>query len=542
MDERQQRRERIQIIRRIEPVTHELKIVKCISISASILFGIFGLSFAILAKKKTKEMRGEFMNVIDNWRMPFLFDITTVSSSSYCPDNYSRIDIGRWPGSFEGCDCTVANSYLAWNYDVDMTLERGSCNYNQTRSGCKGVREIPEKYLNVWKNNTVICGLIYQGMSFDYVSDRYDDDVGCKQGTIQCGLNQTHSVCLPEWIGKCPISKISLSVGSSTAASTSLNRRALQAPPESLQKIVFQTEVNTSMPIVEFRTSYDQVCYDNRMMNTIEQLSGYILIDEDDRDTCEKHDSRFTKIDTYKEASFLEANGIPFQKLPIFGANLMRIDPPISLFTRETIIWHMTCRTHISTIISHENSVEDIKSYTKSLLIYTVINFIILSIFYPVLETYFICSSDETTGIGFFHMKTKHKFYLVIVGAIGWISKVFQIIYFYLVMIRAEKVMDFFTTIANLKCSDQLTNETFFSIDETIREVAYKRCKEGLYVEVFFVLVNVVVLLREIVLELVLKNSQEAVDIENRIVEMREREEAERDRLNRSQNNEMIGA
>ena len=63
-------------------------------------------------------------------------------------------------------------------------------------------------------------------------------------------------------------------------------------------------------------------------------------------------------------------------------------------------------------------------------------------------------------------------------------------------------VTDFLAGIAALNCSDELKNGIFSHLSKILKEVACAHNRQGFYIEMFFVAVNVLAVMREVVLEL----------------------------------------
>lgn len=530
MNQQRNRDQRIVAIRDIEPLDRQLKYVKVVSVCASLLFGIFGLIFAVMARTEINRAKVDFVNIIENWNSPFLFNLTAVADPINCPGNSTAITLGMWPGTKDGCDCRFISSFMAHLYEIySYRLSQGSCSYNESRAGCYDIGSTPQTEFKRWKSFASFCGYSYRGINFASISDKFENDVDCLNGSIKCGVNLTHSVCLPSWVKECPISEIRLPQSRILQQLNGLN----------VQPTVLR---NTSLPLVEFRTGWNNICYDNDQIRYPSKLSSYVLFSSGAVEECVKIDDRFKPVDTISHMSLLDLNYVPFRTLPIFREDIQISNPTQTLFTRNLIHWDLTCRIHLDSVIGHTNDVRMVASYQDSLLAATIVNFIFLTLLYPCLEVCLIILPNRNQGgivrpFGILNLPSRQKWCMIVVGVIGWLSKIGQIIFFYLTMRLSSTVMDFFSLIASLKCSDKLTNDTFDHVDKILREDAYEHNKQGLYIELFFVAINVLAMVREAVLELTLKNRfdiLEAQNAERNIIEL-QRDNDQDDRITERQ-------
>ena len=76
-------------------------------------------------------------------------------------------------------------------------------------------------------------------------------------------------------------------------------------------------------------------------------------------------------------------------------------------------------------------------------------------------------------------------------------------------------VTDFLAGIAALNCSDELKNGIFSHLSKILKEDACAHNRQGFYIEMFFVAVNVLAVMREVVLELALRNKYRILDAQS---------------------------
>ena len=499
---------RVIAARDIDPIESQLKIIKSISMCAGILFGIFGLVFALLARTEIQKAKTNFLNVVENWESPYIFDLNLVPEGGPCPSNQSMLNFGSWPGTHYGCDCRGINWFLANMYEVhSRSLSSGSCSYNESMAGCVDVYPTEARDLNMWRGGHVFCAKTYKDINFASTADKFEDDKDCYADTIKCGINNTHSICLPKWVGTCPISSVRI------------QKRLLQAADGSSNVLTLGR--NGSLPLVELRAAWQSVCFDNDVMRYPESLANYPLLNGYQRAECEDTDHRFKQFDSLDEQSILENNRVPYRSLPIFRNNLVSINPQMTMFFRNLLNWNLDCRIHLETVVGHQEDIVMVSSYQNHLIFYTVVNFIFLTILYPCLEMFLIILPDNPAiarrprAFGILGLPKNQAYCMITVSVIGWLSKIGQFVYFYLTMQVSAGVMDFFAGIAALNCSDELTNGTFSHLSKILKEDAYAHNREGFYIEMFFVAVNVLAVMREVVLELALRNKYRILDAQS---------------------------
>ena len=494
----------------------QLKVYKGVSVVASILFGIAGLIFAWLARYKLRKAKVDFVNVIENWQTPFYFDIVVNPANQSCPGNFSDIILSEWPGTGPGCDCRNTNFFLAGMYRVARNFKAQRCTYNMTMAGCDKISPIPTKKMYNWKGEKKFCGQTYKGIDFSTISDKFENDIDCLPRTIKCGVNKTHSICLPDWLKSCPISDIVLTPISRLLEASVPNNRILQTTQNG-QNFLLQVKKNTSMPLVEMRVSFEKVCFDNDLVHYPPDLASYSLFKEEKRGDCEETDPRFARIDSLDEKSFLTINKVPFQTLPIFREDLDRLNPKMDLFFRHLIPWKIDCQLHMGKLISHQSDVIEVSINQNKMVIATVVTFIFLTVIFPIVQTCILCKThaDERGRIrpfGLLEQSSGSKTILAISGAVGWLAKLVQIYYFYRIMIQSGQVKDFFSEIAAMNCSDELTNQSFRHISETLERDAYTHNRNGFWIEVFFIVVNVISAVREMTIERLMQNNWNVID------------------------------
>lgn len=516
MNQPRNRDNRVIAIRDIEPLDRQLKWVKVLSLCTSVFFGIFGLVFAVMARTEIHKAKVDFVNIMENWNAPFIFNISTAPGGNSCPGNSTALILGTWPGTSDGCDCRNISPFMAHVYEVySYTLDSGRCSYNESRAGCLDIPSTSPMDLYRWKDSVKYCASTYQNMSFSSTADKFENDKDCLPNTIKCGVNNSHSVCLPNWVKDCPISAINFP-----------NKRVLQSTSSSATNVVVSR--NTSLPLVELRSGWQNICYDNDLVRYPSSQAKYTLFSSSSVGECSQLDERFVPLDTINQRSFFDNNFVQYRRLPILRENIESSNFPLTLFSRTLIHWDLTCRVHLDTVIGHTDDVQKVAGYQDSLLICTIINFIFLTLLYPCLEVCFVILPNRNRDgrmrpFGILNLPGGEKWCLICVATVGWLSKIGQILFFYLTMKVSGAVMEFFSYIASLKCSDDLTNATFDHVDKIMREDAYSHNKQGLYVELFFVGINILAVIRETVLELTLKNrfdTLEAQNAENQIIEM----------------------
>lgn len=514
----------------IDPLDKQLKIMKTLSIVAGMVFSIIGLCFSVYTRRQIKNANTDLYNVISNWQQRFIFDLEAVPSTQPCSGNKSEVYLSYWPGTGYGCNCLDTSRFMREMYDVTRDLHSGSCSYNKSMAGCKNVMPTPAKPMHVWRGGQKYCATTYKGISFIDIADRFEDDKDCLPGTIKCGKSAESVICLPEWVKECPVSEVRLSrrvLEQEISEQDSSDKAMMESEIENqrrnlqFQQIPMQLIRNTTLPLVEMRIGYQGVCFDNSITRYPDSLSDYKLMSDSRRDFCSDLDKRFKRIDSFEERSLLVANSIPYQTLPLFREKVDTINPLMDLFTRSAIQWNLNCKLHLGTVVDNSAEVASVAKYQDFLLFFTIVNFVLLTIILPTVQLCVLFNTRfDSRGItlpfGILNQESNCRCFLITIISIGWVAKFGQVLLFYLTMKVSERVMDHFHMIAEMNCSDEVTNGTFRQLDTAMRDHAYRHNKNGLIVEIVVIVANLISALREIILEVQLKNRMDAMAVQER--------------------------
>ena len=186
-------------------------VVKSIYLLIMVIYAIYGMVMAILAYIEFSDITAGFGNIIDNWRQDVVTNVQTISDSS-CPSNFEPLETFIWPGIAQGCDCTVesgANQTSLKNFNLTSSLEKGKCDSNQTKVGCRDVSSISRKTLSLWKDGRQTCIQREKGIDFIEQAENMQDNGECRSGGKLCGASPSDpkfGVCIDS-SKECPYTK-----------------------------------------------------------------------------------------------------------------------------------------------------------------------------------------------------------------------------------------------------------------------------------------------------------------------------------------------
>ena len=180
----------------------------CCGLLGSLACLISSLVFAVSSRNGCDELKNGFSDLVDSWDVDRIYDITTSNSSALAADYYVSGWNGLWPGTVQGCYCTISNT----KRKVSKGLKSRECNNNETIVGCTDVPSSPRKDLNVWKNNQRLYVIRVKGTSFLDTYLKIDNQGNCASSDFtNCGdkTSKSRGACLPSKYGRCLLTDIS---------------------------------------------------------------------------------------------------------------------------------------------------------------------------------------------------------------------------------------------------------------------------------------------------------------------------------------------
>jgi hypothetical protein len=114
--------------------------------------------------------------MIKNWKSDFITDIV-FSSTSSCPSSFEESYIGKWEGTYHGCDCL--GIYCHRRGVSSNTLSLGVCNYNETLCGCSNVSSRPSAKLILVPAQDMICIKRKIGWNFESLNVLMNENGEC---------------------------------------------------------------------------------------------------------------------------------------------------------------------------------------------------------------------------------------------------------------------------------------------------------------------------------------------------------------------------
>ena len=249
--------------------------------------------FAVSSRNGCDELKNGFSDLVDSWDVDRIYDITTSNSSALAADYYVSGWNGLWPGTVQGCYCTISNT----KRKVSKGLKSRECNNNETIVGCTDVPSSPRRDLNVWKNNQRLYVIRVKGTSFLDTYLKIDNQGNCVSSDFtNCGdkTSKSRGACLPSKYGKCTLTDIS------DTSKTGYNITSLSSFN------LYTSNSKSFNPVTEAYIRHDHLCFIRSQMPLSPGRSKYKLLNGD-YENCNEDKSAFS-VGSMKESEFYDLN------------------------------------------------------------------------------------------------------------------------------------------------------------------------------------------------------------------------------------------
>lgn len=261
---------------------------------------VLNVLLLIQVKFQTKNMT----DIKKNFERTPLYDLTVTSQE--CPSNQEVITIDRWPGTVDGCDCSV-RAIEPNNEDV---IYRKSCGEDHN-SRCRKVYGVNSMSITKWKGKK-LCVKKIEDKTFLYYSLLFNSvqkGKECQAGYKQCGVldSEENILCLPN-NNDCPINDIQIL---ESPPVSSFNYHTI--PLTEKKSIYYTTEAIDKPIIVSFKLSDGRVCLDLEEYNsqqTHPKLDYYKYYGCRNSYDGITYDDRYEELDAMNKYKLLDDNGI----------------------------------------------------------------------------------------------------------------------------------------------------------------------------------------------------------------------------------------
>jgi len=362
----------------------------CYIISSFILFIIM-----IFAYSKLFNSNYAYMHTLgENWKRG---PVISVNSNNYCNEGEESLITNSWPGTVEGCYCSV-------NFDLFKgPLRRGRCNRDRDNLlFCSTVAQKPQIRYTSWKGKQ-ICVKRENKNYLDLTIS--SNEKYCPMNTRSCGVADSlnNVLCVPSTVA-CPLNYI-MFLNSGQLVPKDMNYTQIDTKDG---KLLFSNEATKEDVLNEFFISEGQPCANPKGRNYLQK--PYILDPFYDNYACNvnisdfQYDERYKLVDSYKTYDLYRDNSLlpALKSLPEYPDPLQN-NRDVSLYKRNYIGIDSRCLAEIkSNGVSTANLINDLTNIGSHMnsavmlslasMIMTIILFILTILFIVLL---FVFKSDE---------------------------------------------------------------------------------------------------------------------------------------------------
>lgn len=282
-------------------------------------------------------------DILTNWNATFISDITEKTTNE-CNVGESEFTLGRFQGTFEGCNCLGRSGNKISNKYKDK-VNPFPCTSDLLESNCYKTLPITPKTLRIWETKE-LCVTKTDKRFYDHIRESVSNNETCPSGTKQCGLidSLNQKLCVLT-ANACPVNKIVITKYSKPIDDT-VNSYSEISLNGSYNLYYSKLAANNGIP-VEYTLSEGERCVDPKEINS--KFVPYVLSNEKKDYYCSTYnktltyDDRYLKLDSMETRQFLDQNGLltPLLNLPQYP--IQQLESVTSLFSRTYIGWNITC-------------------------------------------------------------------------------------------------------------------------------------------------------------------------------------------------------
>jgi len=419
-------------------------ITYCICCAGSLAMLVISFTWMCIARYNHSLMVETYSSLVSNWDNEMVFDLTGDANYALPSSNYYlKPWSGLWPGTIEGCFCSVTNSQRKVYYG----LKQRACNSNETRTGCEGIPATPKKDLDKWTGGQIIYAVRGKGTSFKDTYQKINIDGTCASGYKHCGNSNSigKGLCIPDSFTKCPLTDISLEA-----------KFGYSSVPLSGFTLYTNTD-NKANPISDLMVREDHLCFVRGHMPKTPNRGAYRLY-IGDYESCQ-NDPIAWSLGEIGEKTYLDLNGVDYSKLTTIVIDDKYI---YKLFAGRYLEWSASCADTVPSISKKQEDLNYIKTQFLILLIlYSIV--LALTVLYYLFQ--FVSTINDN--------KILYKI-LYLVRILVFVLVAPSLI---IVTIKTGGFVVFFKNVIELNCSTKETNELFKEIYTRYDDSVYGRVK-----------------------------------------------------------------
>lgn len=442
-------------------------ILHCCCCLGALAMLIISFIWSILAKKEVQKMNEGYNSLVASWQVDLAFDLSTDGASfpglGLGGDMYVDKWRFEWPGTIEGCYCTVSNSRKR----VTKGLKDRSCNYNESSVGCKKISEMEPKNATKWISSQEILVARVKSTNFYSTYKKMNPDGSCASGFKNCGDKTSNSRgnCIPDKVSACPIADVSTSP---VAGSKTLQLAA--------SAVYFSNQAGKN-PFSDFLIAEEHLCFIRSQKALSAGRKKYPLL-IGDYDNCKK-DTAAVSLAAIGEADFFDINSINSRALPEFNTNNKY---RYVLAAGKPLEWSPSCFDTVESMNDKQTDIGKVYSAHKVLFVLYIISLSVSAI------TFIFRFGFSVSGLNMVYK------ILFLIRLVFWLLVVPSLI---IIFARFNSFYRFFQNITDLKCSSDANNAQFQSIADDMKTKVQAKHRVmlllsigGMIIEIFMAYLN----------------------------------------------------
>lgn len=361
-----------------------------IAVVLGALSSLLILYFVYRAYRSFDKQYFPFESIKESWSKPIIWDLTeSVAGSNECPSNYTVSLNYKWPGAFEGCDCTSNTG----NYP--KSINEVQCTDDMKARGCVVSGMAPGVPLDKWKDTEIFCEQRIAGISMDTMVLNSDPKTRqCKDGFKRCppaptdgSVNQTHiswGICVPNAMQRCPLTDLRVA-----KCSENPDPNCFSTAPEEIVRLNNKNDCLWKSfkcgrgPISRLAVGEGGICRHENDLQIEKDHKEHPLLTKK-RVRCVENENTY-KIDSVKEAFLLGQHRVQIDEIRGYPQNIEPYN--YSLFAVNYHKWQWSHRDEfdIKMVFDNRSLVEKLEGYHSKAIMFFIIGFFVFAVFSPAL-------------------------------------------------------------------------------------------------------------------------------------------------------------
>ena len=398
-------------------------------------FPLLIAAFAVVcvAYSRQKEFSDNFQNLGGNWKQNVVVGITNTDQVPLKEGQYVDRWQGNYPGTMDGCYCSTS----AYYWRVSQGMKTRSCNWNETRAGCREIPSTPAKTLPKWINSQEIYVIRQRNTSFLENYSKLNADGTCAEGFRNCGNKESKSkgFCIQNSVAECPITDISSDI------------KPGYQQVAFLGFVMFTSRAADNNPIVDTLIRESHLCYSRQDFGITPGRKRYELL-KGDYANCIKDDSGMS-LGELGEADLFDINGVDYKGLINYSSdNKYRY----KLLSSRVTEWAPACFPLVKDISARAEDSKSLDSTFFTLFVLYIISFVV-SLFCFIRIVYVFAHENKKTGY-------------LLVFALRFILFIVILPSLFSVNTKCNNISKFVTEISTKDCSTAPVNNMFRELSQ----------------------------------------------------------------------------